>query len=73
MNRCETCKHWGSRRGDYDRTGHWSPSPSDVRDCRIITNGNTSLATIDWGSGSGLTELVTHKNFGCVLWEAKDE
>ncbi len=71
MSHCKDCKHWGT--GKPQRMANYSPK----RHCAVIvTNDADSLAMISVGGdiehGDYPADLLTHPNFGCVLWEAKE-
>lgn len=59
MNMCETCKHWKFFRYDY---GSCSKIEEKI-EIQLVTG---------WDGGY-VKEIETEKDFGCTLWEEKDE
>jgi hypothetical protein len=73
--RCKDCKHWGVTESWINSHGEQSHSPptichrKHVKDCARV-NGSELTETVGEPCGDQGT-ILTHGDFGCVLWEAK--
>ncbi len=78
MNKCKTCRYFGSERGVINRYDDYMPTQH--RSCLRIIHGNgcendtdpaTELAVVTDGSGYA-ARLCVLPDFGCVLHEDRD-
>jgi hypothetical protein len=70
MNRCDGCKHWGTRVEVQNIIGGSQMFPLGSHDCKKLTE--SELLGEEGSADEGKEpEFWTAPNFGCVLWEAK--
>ena len=64
MRKCKTCKHW-----------YYEPEWDDFGACIKIGDklDRTKLTLAEVQGDFNVGMLATKAEFGCVLWEAKDE
>lgn len=71
MDRCETCKWWGTYEDDPEPEYGWCQVARTID--RKHTNGTHDKPLMRAYSGNdGLAGLITFPNFGCVMHKSKD-
>lgn len=69
--RCATCKWWEQYRDHQTFVWGWNTDARDYGGCRAIPDSETLIQN-SGDADSSTIYAVTHKDFGCVLWEAKE-
>ena len=71
MNRCETCRWWGKEPDAF----YWD-QPDRMQLCgkvQAVTSTTTEVSAALIAHDSDMMRLITHKDFGCTLWEGKED